>query len=42
MQRVNEILAHNGAELIPAEVDKRLHDQFKGLVTGNPEMHQDE
>ncbi len=35
VQRVNEILAHNGADLIPAEVDERLHQQFKGLVTGN-------
>jgi trimethylamine--corrinoid protein Co-methyltransferase len=42
MQRVNEILAHTGAELIPTEVDKRLHEQFKGLVTGNLEMHYDE
>jgi trimethylamine--corrinoid protein Co-methyltransferase len=38
MQRVNEILAHSGVELIPAEVDKRLHEQFKGLVSGNLEM----
>ncbi len=42
MQRVNEILAHSGAELIPAEIDKKLHEQFKGLVTGNLEMHHDE
>jgi trimethylamine--corrinoid protein Co-methyltransferase len=41
MQRVNEILAHNGAELFPAEVEKRLREQFKGLVTGNLEMRRD-
>ncbi len=34
MQRVSEILAQASADLIPAEVDKRLHEQFKNLVTG--------
>jgi trimethylamine--corrinoid protein Co-methyltransferase len=42
MQRVNEILAHNGTEIISAELDQKLHEQFKGLVSGNPQMHQDE
>jgi trimethylamine:corrinoid methyltransferase-like protein len=37
MQRVNEILAHTGPELIPAELDTRLHAQFKNLVPGNLE-----
>jgi trimethylamine:corrinoid methyltransferase-like protein len=34
MQRVNEILSQNGADLIPAEVKTRLHAQFKDLVPG--------
>ena len=42
MQKVNAILAHNGPEFISAEVDKRLHEQFKGLVTGSLEVHHDE
>jgi trimethylamine---corrinoid protein Co-methyltransferase len=34
MQRVNEILAHDSADLIPAEVETRLHARFKDLVPG--------
>jgi trimethylamine--corrinoid protein Co-methyltransferase len=34
MQRVTEILGHNDADLIPAEVEARLHLQFKDLVPG--------
>jgi len=40
MQRVNEILAHTGADLIPAEVEARLRTQFKDLVSGELEMPQ--
>jgi trimethylamine--corrinoid protein Co-methyltransferase len=38
LQRVNEILAHAGADLIPAEIEERLHTQFKDLVPGKLEM----
>jgi trimethylamine---corrinoid protein Co-methyltransferase len=38
MQRVTEILAHTSADLIPAEVDKRLHEQFMNLVPGMLEV----
>jgi trimethylamine---corrinoid protein Co-methyltransferase len=38
MQRVNEILAHESPDLIPAEVDQHLHEQFKNLVSGILEM----
>jgi len=38
MQRVNEILAHDSPDLIPAEVDKHLHEQFKNLVSGMLEI----
>ncbi|MGZ6346813.1 MAG: trimethylamine methyltransferase family protein [Anaerolineales bacterium] len=34
MQRVNEILGHNDADLIPADVETRLNHQFKDLVPG--------
>jgi trimethylamine---corrinoid protein Co-methyltransferase len=34
MLRVNEILSQNGADLIPVEVETRLHAQFKDLVPG--------
>ncbi len=34
MQRVNEILAHVGPDLIPPEVEARLQTQFKNLVSG--------
>lgn len=34
MARVNEILAKDDAGLIPAEVESRLHAQFKDLVPG--------
>jgi trimethylamine--corrinoid protein Co-methyltransferase len=34
MLRVNEILAHTGPDLIPAEVEVRLHSRFKDLVPG--------
>ena len=34
MLRVNEILAHISEDLIPAEIDARLHAQFKNLVSG--------
>ena len=34
MQRVNEILSQNDADLIPVEVETRLHAQFKDLVPG--------
>jgi trimethylamine--corrinoid protein Co-methyltransferase len=37
MQRVNEILGHPGADLIPAEVEARLRTQFPGLVSGKLE-----
>ncbi|MGD0750376.1 MAG: trimethylamine methyltransferase family protein [Anaerolineales bacterium] len=37
MQRVNEILAHAGPDLIPTEVEARLHARFKDLVPGMPE-----
>ena len=40
MQRVNEILAHPSADLIPAEVEARLRTRFKGLVPGRLEMPQ--
>jgi hypothetical protein len=36
MQRVNEILAHAGPDLIPTEVEARLHARFKDLVPGMP------
>jgi hypothetical protein len=32
MLRVSEILEHNDADLIPAEVETRLHLLFKDLV----------
>ena len=35
MQRVHEILSNSNNDLIPADVDERLHQQFKGLVSGN-------
>jgi trimethylamine--corrinoid protein Co-methyltransferase len=38
MQRVNEILSHESADLIPVEVEMRLRAQFKGLVSGKLEM----
>jgi trimethylamine--corrinoid protein Co-methyltransferase len=38
MQRVKEILTHPSADLIPVEVDERLHAQFIGLVPGKLEM----
>jgi trimethylamine--corrinoid protein Co-methyltransferase len=38
MQRVNEILAQGGTDLIPAEVDIRLRAQFEDLVQGNLEI----
>jgi trimethylamine--corrinoid protein Co-methyltransferase len=38
LQRVNEILANVSADLIPAEVEARLRNQFKGLVPGKLEM----
>jgi trimethylamine--corrinoid protein Co-methyltransferase len=38
MQRVHEILAHDSPDLIPAEVDKHLHEQFKKLVSGTLEI----
>jgi trimethylamine--corrinoid protein Co-methyltransferase len=38
MQRVNEILAHGGPELIPADIEARLHAQFKDLVSGELEV----
>ncbi len=34
MQRVNEILAHAADDLIPAELEARLHARFKDLVPG--------
>ena len=34
MQRVNEILAQPGPDLIPLELQARLHDQFKNLESG--------
>ena len=34
MQRVNEILAQTGLDLIPAEMDARLHAQFKNMAPG--------
>jgi trimethylamine---corrinoid protein Co-methyltransferase len=34
MQRVNEILAQAGPDLIPPEVERRLQAQFKNLVSG--------
>jgi trimethylamine--corrinoid protein Co-methyltransferase len=34
MQRVNEILTHDVADLIPVEVEARLRVQFKDLVPG--------
>jgi len=34
MLRVNEILAHNGPDLILPEVEVRLHSQFKNLASG--------
>jgi trimethylamine--corrinoid protein Co-methyltransferase len=37
MLRVNEILAHAGTDLIPAEAEARLHSRFKDLVPGIPE-----
>jgi len=37
MQRVNEILAQAGLDLIPAEMDARLHAQFKDMASGNLE-----
>jgi len=40
VQRVNEILAHPGADLIPAEVEARLRTLFKDLVPGRFEMQQ--
>jgi trimethylamine--corrinoid protein Co-methyltransferase len=40
MQRVREILARGGPDLIPDEVDARLHARFKGLVSGKLEMPQ--
>jgi len=40
MQRVNEILARGGPDLIPAEADARIRAQFKDLVSGNLEMPQ--
>ncbi|MCX6034373.1 MAG: trimethylamine methyltransferase family protein, partial [Chloroflexi bacterium] len=40
MQRVNEILVHGGADLIPAEAEARIRGQFKDLVPGKLEMPQ--
>jgi trimethylamine--corrinoid protein Co-methyltransferase len=37
MLRVNEILAHAGPDLIPAEAEARLYSRFKDLVPGIPE-----
>jgi trimethylamine--corrinoid protein Co-methyltransferase len=34
LQRVKEILAQNTTDLIPADVETRLHEQFKDLVPG--------
>jgi trimethylamine--corrinoid protein Co-methyltransferase len=40
MKRVNEILSHDSADLIPVEVEERLHAQFKDLVYGKLEKLQ--
>ena len=40
MQRANEILAHAGSDLIPADVDMRIRAQFKDLVHGRLERPQ--
>jgi trimethylamine--corrinoid protein Co-methyltransferase len=40
MKRVNEILSHDSADLIPVEVEERLHAQFKDLVYGKMEKLQ--
>jgi trimethylamine--corrinoid protein Co-methyltransferase len=37
MQRVNEILAQTGPEFIPPELDMRIRNQFKDLVSGKLE-----
>jgi trimethylamine---corrinoid protein Co-methyltransferase len=39
--RANEILGKDSGELIPTEVDKRLHAMFKDLVSGNLEIPRD-
>ncbi len=36
-QRVNEILSHTGLDLIPVEIDEKLHAQFENLVPGKLE-----
>jgi trimethylamine--corrinoid protein Co-methyltransferase len=41
MQQVNAIMAHAGLDLIPPEVDARIRDQFKGLVSGKLEKTTD-